>query len=113
MIYAFLATGFEEVEAIAPIDVLRRAGLSVKTVSITDQLTVTGAHGIDVVADSLFADNDYTDAELLATIRALEDQRLTCGVLGLVEGDILVTFGASYTFHNQLYLYTQASASSL
>ena len=65
MIYAFLATGFEEVEAIAPIDVLRRAGLSVKTVSITDQLTVTGAHGIDVVADSLFADNDYTDAELL------------------------------------------------
>lgn len=59
-----------------------------------------------------FADA-YTDAELLATIRAFEDQRLTCGVLGLVEGDILVTFGASYTFHNQLYLYTQASASSL
>lgn len=65
MIYAFLATGFEEVEAIAPIDVLRRAGLEVKTVSITDKLTVTGAHGIDVVADSLFADNDYTDADLL------------------------------------------------
>lgn len=59
-----------------------------------------------------FADA-YTDAELLATIRAFEDQRLTCGVLGLVEGDILVTFGASYAFHNQLYLYTQASANSL
>lgn len=65
MIYAFLATGFEEVEALGPIDVCRRAGLSVKTVSIMDELTVTGAHGVPVVADSLFADNDYTDADLL------------------------------------------------
>lgn len=65
MIYTFFAPGFEEVEALAPIDVMRRAGLQVKTVSITDQLTVMGAHGIGVVADSLFADNDYSDAELL------------------------------------------------
>ena len=65
MIYVFLATGFEEVEAIAPIDVLRRAGLQVTTVSITDELTVMGAHGIGMVADTLFADNDYSDADLL------------------------------------------------
>jgi len=65
MIYTFLATGFEEVEALGPIDVCRRAGLQVKTVSITDQLTVTGAHGVGIVADSMFADNDYSDAELL------------------------------------------------
>lgn len=65
MIYVFLATGFEEVEAIAPIDVLRRAGLQVTTVSITDELTVVGAHGMGMVADTLFADNDYSDADLL------------------------------------------------
>lgn len=65
MIYAFLATGFEEVEALGPIDVCRRAGLSVKTVSITDELTVVGAHGVGIVADSMFADNDYSDADLL------------------------------------------------
>lgn len=65
MIYAFLATGFEEVEAIAPIDVLRRAGLEVKTVSVTADKTVLGAHNIPVEADSLFNDNDYADADLL------------------------------------------------
>jgi len=65
MIYVFLATGFEEIEAISPIDVCRRAGLTVKTVSITNELTVKGAHGVGVEADSLFADNDYSDADML------------------------------------------------
>ena len=64
-IYAFLATGFEEVEAVAPIDVCRRAGLEVTTVSITNELTVMGAHGVGFVADTLFADNDYSDADML------------------------------------------------
>jgi 4-methyl-5(b-hydroxyethyl)-thiazole monophosphate biosynthesis len=63
--YVFLADGFEEIEALAPIDVMRRAGLSVTTVSVTDSLTVTGAHGIPVVADTLFVQCDYADAALL------------------------------------------------
>ena len=63
--YVFLADGFEEIEALAPIDVMRRAGFSVTTVSVTDSLTVTGAHGIPVVADTLFAQCDYADAALL------------------------------------------------
>ena len=65
MIYVFLATGFEEVEALGPIDVCLRAGLKVKTVSVTDEQVVTGAHGIGIVADSMFDDNDYSDAEML------------------------------------------------
>lgn len=54
--YLFLAKGFEEVEAITPVDVLRRAGMNVKTVSITDDRNVTGAHGVSVRADMLFTD---------------------------------------------------------
>lgn len=63
--YLFLADGFEEVEALTCVDVMRRAGMPVVTVSINPVLEVTGAHGVTVVADSLYDDNDYNDAEWL------------------------------------------------
>ena len=50
MIYIFLAEGFEECEALVPLDILRRAGIEVKTVGVGKK-TVTGAHGISVVCD--------------------------------------------------------------
>ena len=52
--FIFLADGFEEIEAITVIDVLRRAGMPVKTVSITSSLQVTGAHGMTVTADAIY-----------------------------------------------------------
>lgn len=52
MIYVFLAEGFEEVEALATVDVLRRAGLDVKTVGVTGA-TVSGSHSIPVVCDTV------------------------------------------------------------
>jgi 4-methyl-5(b-hydroxyethyl)-thiazole monophosphate biosynthesis len=63
--YIFLAEGFEEIEAITVIDVLRRAGVDIKAVSVSDKLAVTGAHKITVVADALFEEIDYADADML------------------------------------------------
>ena len=56
MIYVFFATGTEEIEALATVDILRRAGLPVEIVSITNSRTVVGAHGIRVEADKLLKD---------------------------------------------------------
>lgn len=52
MVYIFLADGFEETEALAPLDILRRGGIEIKTVGVTGEY-VTGAHGIIVKADIL------------------------------------------------------------
>lgn len=63
--YIFLATGFEEIEAIATADVLRRAGMEVSLVAIHKDRLVTGAHGITVAADMILAGADLSDADWL------------------------------------------------
>lgn len=64
-VYAFLADGFEEVECLAVVDLLRRAKVATSLVSITDKLEVTGAHNIIVKADKLFEEIDYKEAKVL------------------------------------------------
>lgn len=59
----FLAEGFEEIEAITTIDLLRRAGLSVVSVAVGDSLEVAGAHYISVLADKHISDIDELDAD--------------------------------------------------
>lgn len=61
----FLANGFEEIEALASVDILRRAGISVQTVSISDDLMVTGAHNITVLADTLYNNIDFSEIDVL------------------------------------------------
>lgn len=51
-VIVFLANGFEEIEAIAPVDILRRAECKVEIISISDSNEVTGAHGITIIADT-------------------------------------------------------------
>lgn len=64
-IVVFLADGFEEIEAIATVDVLLRAGFEVKTVSISAEKSVLGAHKIAVLADHLLAETDFSQADCL------------------------------------------------
>lgn len=59
MIYLFLGTGFEETEAIAPLDLLRRANVEVKTVGLNGGV-ITGSHGIAVTADLTIEDLDFS-----------------------------------------------------
>lgn len=65
-VYVFLADGFEDIEALIPVDVLRRGGVDVVTVSVMDySQVVESAHGVQMVADALFDDCDFSDADLL------------------------------------------------
>ena len=64
MVYVLLGTGFEETEAIAPIDLLRRAGVEVLTVGINGKI-VYGGHGIGVEADIVLEEMDLTNMEMI------------------------------------------------
>ena len=88
MIYVFLADGFEEVEALTPVDVLRRFGLNVKTVSITDEKKVRGTHNIYVEADELLKNVVETDFDMLVCPGGLPgaDNLENCdGVVSMLE----------------------------
>ncbi len=63
--FIFLAEGFEEIEALTVVDVMRRAGMDLKTVSITSDKRVIGAHGIPVEADLTFQEADFENSEWL------------------------------------------------
>lgn len=63
--FLFLADGFEEMEAICALDILRRAGIPVKTVSISSALQVEGAHGISVKADLIYDNTLFTNPNWL------------------------------------------------
>ena len=64
MVYMLLGTGFEETEAVAPLDLLRRAGIPVQTVGINGK-TVYGSHGIGIEADITLGEMDLTALEMI------------------------------------------------
>lgn len=81
MVYMLLGTGFEETEAIAPLDLLRRAGVSVLTVGVNGK-TIYGGHNIGIEADITLGEMDLTDMEMIilpgglggvASVRASEE----------------------------------------
>ena len=118
-----LAKGFEEVEALSVVDVLRRADIPVTTVSVTGEKQVTGSHHITILADALFEEVDYEDVDMIvlpggkegvdnlysheglkAQISAFNDQKkylaAICagpsiyGRMGLLKGEKAISFPA-------------------
>ena len=63
--YVFLADGFEEIEGLTVVDVLRRAGAEVEMVSVMDRKEITGAHGIKVEADRMIEEAGEADLYVL------------------------------------------------
>ena len=61
----FLADGFDEIEGLAVVDILRRAGIETEMVSVIGRKEILGAHGIRVEADSLFEEADAAGADML------------------------------------------------
>lgn len=64
MVYMLLGTGFEETEAIAPLDLLRRAGIAVETVGVNGK-QISGGHGITVEADITLGEMDLTNLDMI------------------------------------------------
>lgn len=69
-VYVFLADGFEEIEGLTAVDILRRADMEVVMVSVMGREVVEGAHGIKVTADGLYdaveaKSNNFADADML------------------------------------------------
>jgi len=64
-VIVFLADGFEDMEAIITVDLLRRAGVDVSTASIMDNRKVKSAHGVIMMADVMAADADYESADMV------------------------------------------------
>lgn len=105
MIYVFLANGFEEIEALAPVDILRRAELEVKTVGVGGK-TITGSHGITVTADIEEKDVTTDDMELMILPGGMP------GTLNLEKSPIVTTC-AEYCAKNDIYLAAICAAPSV
>ncbi len=105
MIYMFLADGFEEVEALCPLDIMRRAGLSVKTVGVSKK-EITGAHGITVVADITDADFSVDDLDMIFLPGGMP------GTLNLAASKIVIN-AIKYAYDNDLYIAAICAAPSI
>ena len=102
--FLFLADGFEEVEALTVVDILRRAEIDVQTVSIYDSKTVTGGHGILVTADITLSEMKEGDMVFLPGGMP--------GTLNLEKSPIVTTC-AEYCAKNDIYLAAICAAPSV
>ena len=64
-VYIFLADGFEDIEGLTVVDLLRRAEIDIKTVSIKETKQIQTSHGITMLTDTTFAETDFADADML------------------------------------------------
>ncbi len=96
MVYVLLGTGFEETEAIAPIDLLRRAGVKVLTVGINGK-TVYGGHGIGIEADITLDQMDLTDLDMIVLPGGL-------GGVASIRASQEAMDAVNFAYHNGKYV---------
>jgi len=80
-----LADGFEELEAISVVDILRRADINIQMVSIMGKKEIIGAHNISVIADVLFESVDYSDVDMIILPGGLQGTQAMDKHIGLRE----------------------------
>ena len=68
-VYIFLADGFEDIEGLTVVDLMRRAQIDIKTVSIKDIRDITTSHGIHMQTDLVFKETDFSDADMVQITR--------------------------------------------
>ena len=105
MIYMFLANGFEEIEALAVLDIIRRAELEIKTVGV-NSLEITGAHGVTVKSDMEIKDISTDDMEMIILPGGMP------GTLNL-EHDAIVKTCISYCINHDKFICAICAAPSI
>lgn len=91
MVHLFLANGFEEIEALTTLDILRRASIPVLTISISGSRNVVGAHGITVKADTIFRRSLVLESDCIILpggMPGAENLRMHPGVCSIVESQV-------------------------
>lgn len=77
-VYEFISNGSEEVEALIPVDVLRRAGVDIQLISTTGNLEVVTSHNVHIICDGLIEETDTSDADLLMVPGGLPGSANNC-----------------------------------
>ena len=89
-----MTTGFEEIEALVTLDILRRGGVYIQSVSLTGDRKVSGGHQISVIADLLFEEVDFTEAKMLilpgGTVKINEHDGLKREILACADQGKLI-----------------------
>ena len=105
MLYMFLAEGFEEIEALATLDVIRRADIKIQTVGVTGDVVI-GSHGISVMADVGLDDIEYEGLEGIVLPGGLP------GTTNLESCDKVIEY-TEYAFDNSLMVSAICAAPSI
>ena len=91
-VYIFLADGFEDIEGLTVVDLLRRAEIDIKTVSIKETKQIQTSHGITMLTDTTFAETDFADADMLVLPGGMPGTKYLAGYKPLT--DLLTDFNS-------------------
>ena len=84
-VYIFLADGFEDIEGLTVVDLLRRAEIDIKTVSIKETKQIQTSHGITMLTDTTFAETDFADADMLVLPGGMPGTKYLAGYKPLTD----------------------------